>query len=296
MAGQTHDRSPGTGPAQVARAEGLSKSFISGGRTVRALKEVDAQVEPGIITGLIGPDAAGKTTLMRILCGLLRPDQGSAQVLGHDTVTQADRIQARVGYMPQRFGLYDDLSVRQNLDLYADLKGMPRELRDERFADLMGMTGLEPYLKRLAKDLSGGMKQKLGLACTLLGQAELLILDEPTVGVDPLSRRELWTIVYQLMENEGLSVLLSTAYLDEAERCKTVILMHAGKVLGRGDPKDFSAEMRGRTFLARIGEGAQASAAPFVRDQRRAGCGAVRFGSQGDIGNQRATGPFRPGG
>ena len=255
MPAQTHEPPPGEAPALVAQIDGLCKSFSSGGRTVQALVEVEARVEAGLITGLIGPDAAGKTTLMRILCGLMKPDQGGARVLGLDVARRPGEVQARLGYMPQRFGLYEDLSVKQNLDLYADLKGMPEERREGRFAELMTMTGLEPYLKRLAKDLSGGMKQKLGLACTLLGQAELLILDEPTVGVDPLSRRELWSIVYRLVEDEGLSVLLSTAYLDEAERCKSVILMHGGRVLGQGDPKEFSAEMQGRTFLARTQQG-----------------------------------------
>ncbi|MGD9125008.1 MAG: ATP-binding cassette domain-containing protein [Desulfarculaceae bacterium] len=250
MVEQTRAQAPGTDPAAVVRVEGLSKSFFSGGRRITALNAIDAQVEAGIISGLIGPDAAGKTTFMRILCGLLRPDQGSAQVLGFDTMRRPVEVQSRVGYMPQRFGLYEDLSVQQNLDLYADLKGLPSSRRKERFAQLMRMTGLEPYTSRLAKDLSGGMKQKLGLACTLLGQSELLILDEPTVGVDPLSRRELWSIIHRLVEEEGLSVLLSTAYLDEAERCQSVILMHAGKVLGQGAPEDFTSEMQGRTFLA----------------------------------------------
>ena len=251
MAGQA--TASGTGPAAVVQLEGLCKSFSSGKRRIEALKDVNAQVQPGVITGLIGPDAAGKTTLIRILCGLLRPDRGRALVLGNDTVSQAAEIQSQVGYMPQHFGLYDDLSVQQNLDLYADLKGLPPSRRKERFSELMHMTGLEPYTKRLAKDLSGGMKQKLGLACALAGQTGLLFLDEPTVGVDPLSRRELWSIVYRLLEDEGLSVILSTAYLDEAERCKAVILMHGGKVLGQGAPQDFSAEMRGRTFLTRSG-------------------------------------------
>ncbi len=245
----------GAAPAPAVSVQGVSKGFSSGGRRVIALEGIDAQAQPGMVTGLIGPDAAGKTTLMRILCGLLRPDAGRATVLGHDTLDEPVAIQSKVGYMPQRFGLYEDLSVQQNLDLYADLKGLTPAERPERFAELMRMTGLEPYTGRLAGALSGGMKQKLGLACALAGPAELLILDEPTVGVDPLSRRELWSIVYRLVDEKGLSVLLSTAYLDEAERCKRVILMHAGKVLGQGAPGEFSAEMAGRTFMVRA-EGA----------------------------------------
>ena len=255
MCGLAVDAAPskdaGTGPAPVVSVQGVSKGFTSGGRRVEALAEVEAVVQPGMVTGLIGPDAAGKTTLMRILCGLLEPDTGRAEVLGHDTMAGAGAIQAQVGYMPQRFGLYEDLSVRQNLDLYADLKGLAPQDRPERYAELMHMTGLELYQARLAGDLSGGMKQKLGLACALAGPAELLILDEPTVGVDPLSRRELWAIVYHLVEKQGLSVLLSTSYLDEAERCKRVILMHSGRVLGQGGPGEFSAEMAGRSFMVR---------------------------------------------
>ncbi len=198
----------------------------------------------GRITGLIGPDGAGKTTLMRMAVGLLVPDAGRFTTLGLDATRDSLAVQARVGYMPQRFGLYEDLSVQENLDLYADLQGLPRAHRQARYEELMRMTGLARFTERLAGRLSGGMKQKLGLACTLVRPPELLLLDEPTVGVDPVSRRELWQIVYRLVQQEGMTVLLSTAYLDEAERCNEVILIHDGEVLGHGPPKKFSERSR----------------------------------------------------
>ncbi len=228
--------------------EAVSKTFIAGGLTVKALAGVDIRTRPGQVTGLIGPDGAGKTTLMRLAAGLLVPDSGRIQVLGIDVVRDPLTVQSSVGYMPQRFGLYEDLSVQENLDLYADLQGVPKGERPARYRELMHMTGLAPFTRRLAGRLSGGMKQKLGLACTLVRPPRLLLLDEPTVGVDPVSRRELWEIVYRQVHEEGMSVLLSTAYLDEAERCEEVILLHQGKRLGQGTPASFSEPMRGRSF------------------------------------------------
>jgi len=226
----------------------VSKSFHAGGRIIQALHEVSFAVRPGVVTGLIGPDAAGKTTLMRLAAGLLVPDTGSIAVLGFDAATQSLAVQGSIGYMPQRFGLYEDLSVQENLDLYADLQGIPEEARAERYSKLMHMAGLAPFTKRLAGQLSGGMKQKLGLACALVRQPSLLLLDEPTVGVDPLSRRELWDIVYRLVHEQGTSVLLSTAYLDEAERCDEVVLLHDGKLLDQGAPAKLRETMRGRSY------------------------------------------------
>ena len=228
--------------------EAVSKTFIAGGMTVRAVDGIDMQTQPGRVTGLIGPDGAGKTTLMRLAVGLLAPDSGGIRVLGIDASRQPLMVQSSVGYMPQRFGLYEDLSVQENLDLYADLQAVPKSERTARYRELMNMTGLEPFTRRLAGRLSGGMKQKLGLACTLVRPPRLLLLDEPTVGVDPVSRRELWQIVYRQVRDEGMSVLLSTAYLDEAERCDEVVLMHQGKRLGQGTPASFSEPMRGRSF------------------------------------------------
>jgi ABC-2 type transport system ATP-binding protein len=234
----------------ILRAEGLSKSFHAGGRTVTALDAVSLSIRAGEVTGLIGPDGAGKTTLMRLAAGLLLPDAGRISALGLDATHESLAVQALLGYMPQRFGLYEDLSVQENLDLYADLQGVPTEARPERYAELMHMTGLAPFTRRLAGRLSGGMKQKLGLACTLVRAPKLLLLDEPTVGVDPVSRRELWMIVDRLVREEGMSVLLSTAYLDEAERCTEVVLLHEGKVLDQGPPAATSARMAGRTWSA----------------------------------------------
>ena len=240
------DRPSAKEPALIL--QGVGKTFHTGHHTAVALSGVSIQVRPGIVTGLIGPDGAGKTTLMRLAAGLLRPEKGRLLVQGQDVVAQPLLVQQMIGYMPQRFGLYEDLSVSENLDLYADLQGVPMVKRPERYQELMHMTGLEPFGDRLAGKLSGGMKQKLGLACVLVRSPGLLMLDEPTVGVDPVSRRELWSIVYRLVEEEGMTVLLSTAYLDEAERCQEVILLHKGQVLGQGPPEQFSQNMAGRCF------------------------------------------------
>ena len=233
----------------VLELHGVRKQFVAGGRTVEALRDINLAVRRGRVTGLIGPDGAGKTTLMRMAVGLLVPDDGQITVLGFDATRDSLAVQSRVGYMPQRFGLYEDLSVQENLDLYADLQGVPHADRAPVYEELMQMTGLARFTARLAGRLSGGMKQKLGLACTLVRPPELLLLDEPTVGVDPVSRRELWQIVYRLAQKEGVTVLLSTAYLDEAERCAEVILMHDGEVLGHGPPQEFSERSRGRTYM-----------------------------------------------
>ena len=234
---------------QIAlEVSGVSKTFRAGTRQVQALQQVSFHVRHGVVTGLVGPDAAGKTTLMRLAAGLLVPDAGSITVLGMDAATQSLAVQGAIGYMPQRFGLYEDLTVRENLDLYADLQGVPEAARSARYTELMHMAGLEHFTKRLAGRLSGGMKQKLGLACALVRQPSLLLLDEPTVGVDPLSRRELWDIVYRLVREHGTSVLLSTAYLDEAERCDEVVLLHDGRLLAQNSPAELRDMMKGRSY------------------------------------------------
>ena len=238
--------------APILEAANLAKAFTAGGRRIQALDGVSFAIRPGAVTGLIGPDGAGKTTLMRLAAGLLVPDAGRIHALGLDSTRDSLAVQAALGYMPQRFGLYEDLSVQENLDLYADLQGVPRNARAERYRELMHMTGLAPFTRRLAGRLSGGMKQKLGLACTLVRAPRLLLLDEPTVGVDPVSRRELWAIVDRLVKDEGMSVLLSTAYLDEAERCQAVILLDRGKILDQGPPATISARMAGRTWAVRV--------------------------------------------
>jgi len=230
----------------------LSKAFHTDGRLVQALNNVSFRVRHGRVTGLIGPDSAGKTTLMRLAAGLLVPDSGSITVLGKNAATQSLEVQGSIGYMPQRFGLYEDLTVQENLDLYADLQGVPVIHRADRYRELLQMAGLEPFTRRLAGQLSGGMKQKLGLACSLVRQPALLLLDEPTVGVDPLSRRELWSIVNRLVRNEHTTVLLSTAYLDEAERCDEIFLLHDGHLLDQGDPKVLRDRMQGRTWSVTV--------------------------------------------
>jgi ABC-2 type transport system ATP-binding protein len=255
----------------VLELEQVGKRFSVGKRSIQALRQVSLQVRAGRVTGLIGPDGAGKTTLMRLAVGLLIPDEGTICTLGFDATHESPAIQASVGYMPQRFGLYEDLSVQENLDLYADLQGVPEEERASRYEELMRMTGLARFTGRLAGRLSGGMKQKLGLACTLVRRPRLLLLDEPTVGVDPVSRRELWQIVYRLVRQEGMSVLLSTAYLDEAERCEEVLLMHEGELVGQGPPRQFCEQAQGRTYLVsapgqrkRMVQAQLATAAPVV--------------------------------
>ena len=240
-----------TPSAPILAFDAVSKTFLAGDSRVSALDQISISVPAGKITGLIGPDGAGKTTLMRLATGLLLPDSGHIHALGIDVVQSTLQAQSVVGYMPQRFGLYEDLSVQENLDLYADLQGVDPSQRQARYAELMHMTALAPFRKRLAGRLSGGMKQKLGLACTLVRTPRLLILDEPTVGVDPVSRRELWEIIDRLVKQEGLSVLLSTAYLNEAERCDEVIMIHEGRILGQGPPTQFSEPLRGRSFHVR---------------------------------------------
>ena len=235
----------------VVRAEGLTRRFTGpDGRPLVALDRVSLSVTQGQLTALVGPDGAGKTTLMRMMAGLLALDEGSLHVLGLDVTRNAQEVQDRISYMPQRFGLYEDLSVQENLDLYADLHGVPQAVRRERFARLMAMTDLARFTARPAGKLSGGMKQKLGLACTLVRSPELLLLDEPSVGVDPLSRRDLWEILLQLVRDEQLSVVVSTAYMDEAERCAHVHVMNAGHVLANGTPQALAQRAQGLTFVA----------------------------------------------
>lgn len=239
--------------------EDLRKLFVTpeGGR-VAALDGVSLRVPSGQLTALVGPDGAGKTTLLRMIAGLLPADGGRLQVLGLDAATQAQQIQDRISYMPQRFGLYEDLSVQENLELYADLHGVPAPARRQRFARLMQMTDLAAFVDRPAGKLSGGMKQKLGLACTLVRSPALLLLDEPSVGVDPLSRRELWKIIQQLVDEEQLSVLVSTAYMDEAEHCEHIFVMHEGRLLAEGAPAALTRQADGLTWEATPPPGQQA--------------------------------------
>ncbi|HWP00172.1 MAG TPA: ATP-binding cassette domain-containing protein [Methylococcus sp.] len=234
-------------------AAGVAKHFRAGRRTITALEDITFTLSTGGITGLIGPDGAGKTTLLRLIAGLLAPDRGTISVFGLDPVTRPQAVHATLGYMPQRFGLYEDLTVRENLGLYADLHGVQAEDRPARFRELLAMSKLDPFTERLAGKLSGGMKQKLGLACTLVAKPRLLLLDEPTVGVDPVSRRELWAIIERMVA-DGTTVLLSTAYLDEAERCGEVFILHGGRLLWSGAPDAERENLARRCYEIRVAD------------------------------------------
>lgn len=250
MTAASHSGSPECNGIVLA-ARNLGKSFSRGkAPPVWALREISFEARRGEVTGLVGADGAGKTTLIRCAAGLLVPNEGSLHILNLDAAAESLQIQSRIGYMPQRFGLYEELSVRENMDLFADLQSMAAAERPDRFERLLAVTELADFTRRRAGDLSGGMKQKLGLACALLKSPEFLLLDEPTVGVDPVSRRELWEIVYQWVESEHLGVLLATAYMDEAERCHQVVLLDEGKILAAGPPDSFYAKVRGRVILA----------------------------------------------
>ena len=201
-----------------------------------AVDRLNLEVSRGEIFGLVGPDGAGKTTTLRLLCGLLDPSEGEAWVGGHQVARDADAVRDRIGYMAQRFGLYSDLTVRENMLFYADLFGLPEAERQVLMARLLRMTRMEPFPDRQAGRLSGGMKQKLALMCTLLHHPQILFLDEPTNGVDPVSRRDFWAILYQLVK-EGMTVFITTAYLDEAERCNRVGLLHRGRLIRCDSPQ-----------------------------------------------------------
>ncbi len=231
--------------ADIVAIQNLSKLFPAS--PVPAIKNVSLSIPKQGIVGLVGPDGAGKTTLIRLMAGLLLPTEGTITIEGCDTVTQADAISSFIGYMPQRFGLYEDLTVMQNLDLYADLQGVLGQERTKSIDSLLAFTTLQPFVERKARALSGGMKQKLGLACALLRKPPLLLLDEPSVGVDPLSRRELWKMVHALVE-EGVTIVWSTSYLDEAASCDRVILLDKGELLYYGRPQEFTQRVEGRVF------------------------------------------------
>lgn len=222
------------------RTESLTRAFGD----LIAVDALTVAAAEGEIFGLVGPDGAGKTTTMRLLTGILDPTSGDAWVAGHHVVKEAEAVKEKIGYMSQRFGLYPDLTVMENINFYADIYGVRRRERAERIGRLMAFSNLEPFKKRLAGNLSGGMKQKLGLACALVHTPKVLFLDEPTNGVDPVSRRDFWRILYGLLR-EGVTIFISTAYLDEAQRCNRVGLMHRGKLMAVGTPQEVKGLMRG---------------------------------------------------
>jgi ABC-2 type transport system ATP-binding protein len=232
----------GDAPAVVVR--GLTRRF----GPVTAVDDLSFEVARGELFGIVGPDGAGKTTTLRMLAGVLRPDAGSAQVVGVDVVARPEAAKPRLAYMAQRFGLYEDLTVRENLDFYADLYRVPLQDRPARLERLYRMSRLGEFERRLAGQLSGGMKQKLSLSCALVHHPELLLLDEPTFGVDPLSRRELWLILHEMVA-EGITIVVSTSYLDEAERCDRVALLHRGRILALDRPEALQEGLDG-TLLA----------------------------------------------
>lgn len=219
-------------PEIVIRARNLTRRF---GR-LTAVESLSIDVRKGEVFGLLGPDGAGKTTTLRLMCGLLDPSDGSVEVAGMDVTRHPAQVRDRIGYMAQRFGLYGDLTVEENMVFYAELFGIDRQEREPLMDRLLEMVRMAPFRRRLAAKLSGGMKQKLALACTLLHHPQVLFLDEPTNGVDPVSRRDFWTILHQLVE-EGLTVFLTTAYLGEAERCRRVGLMYRGRLIRCDEPE-----------------------------------------------------------
>ena len=221
---------------------GVSKKY---GKT-KALDGVTMDVQRGEMFGLIGSDGAGKTTAIRLMCGLLHPDGGSVRVLDHDPVKQHRALTERVGYLSQRFSLYGDLSIDENIAFFAEIHGVSRY--HERRDQLLSMTQLTPFRARPADKLSGGMKQKLALACTLVHEPKLILLDEPTTGVDPVSRREFWKLLSEFLSH-GITILMSTPYLDEAERCSRVALLHEGRLLACDEPSRLRAEMPGTASL-----------------------------------------------
>lgn len=222
------------------RTVGLTRKF--GANT--AVDSLTLSVQEGEVFGLVGPDGAGKTTVMRLLAGLMAPTAGEAFVNGCNTVMESEELKNHISYMPQRFGLYLDLTVQENIDFYADLYNVPRQIRKEKVPELLAFSNMTPFRDRLARNLSGGMKQKLALACALIHTPKVLLLDEPTNGVDPLSRRDFWRILYRLLA-EKVTIFVSTAYLDEAERCARIGLLHQGRLIMSGTPDEVKERMHG---------------------------------------------------
>ena len=233
-------------PAPAVSLRGLTRRFSD----LTAVDGLTFDVAPGELFGIVGPDGAGKTTSMRMLAGILRPSAGTVHIQGIDVAEDPEAVKPHIAYMAQRFGLYDDLTVQENLDFYADLYGVPRAERPARLERLYGFSRLDEFSDRLAGNLSGGMKQKLALSCSLVHHPHILLLDEPTFGVDPISRRELWLILHEMVA-EGITVVVSTSYLDEAERCDRVVLLDHGRVLALDQPQALQASLAGTMVWVR---------------------------------------------
>jgi ABC-type multidrug transport system ATPase subunit len=252
MTGQPGSRAVGQTDTAVALQK-LTRRFGA----VEAVRELSFDVARGELFGIVGPDGAGKTTTLRMLAGVLPPSAGDAEVLGISVARDPEGVKPHIAYMSQRFGLYTDLTVRENIDFYADLYRVPRLERPARIARLYEFSNLGEFEHRLAGKLSGGMKQKLGLCCALVHHPEILLLDEPTFGVDPISRRDLWLILHQMI-GDGMTIVISTSYLDEAERCDRVAMLHQGRVLALAPPAALQASLQGTLLRVRASDARRA--------------------------------------
>jgi ABC-2 type transport system ATP-binding protein len=259
-----------TRDGSAIRVEELTRCF----RELTAVDHLSFEVEYGNLFGLVGPDGAGKTTTLRMLAGVLRPTSGDATLGGISVAGDPERVKHRIAYMSQRFGLYADLTVIENLNFYADLYRVPTSERPARLERLFRFSNLGPFKDRLAGKLSGGMKQKLGLSCALIHEPEILLLDEPTFGVDPISRRDLWLIVHDMV-NRGTTVLVSTAYMDEAERFDRLILLHKGRAIASGTPMELQRSLAGEVLAVRLDRAREARPIALRLSPVR---GAIAFG------------------
>jgi ABC-2 type transport system ATP-binding protein len=221
----------------------LVKKFES----LTAIKSLSLKIEKGEMVGLVGPDGAGKTTLLRILASIMAPTSGTATVAGFDIVKDSEKLKEKIGYMPQRFGLYEDLTAQENLDFFSEVYQLTREQKKGKYAEVFRFSQLEPFKNFLAGNLSGGMKQKLALSCVLLHTPEILLLDEPTRGVDPISRRDFWSILFE-QQKKGMTIFISTSYMDEAERCQKVAFLDQGRLIAYDAPLQLKQKMKGVLF------------------------------------------------